>query len=105
MAKLVASFLHQAKSVDGTPLRLRFNEKELSFAASSTAARPPDKEGLVRDQERGKVGHTHGRTNEQTEHNNMHMQKPYNLARNSLSKITGGSSRSLLAKTFQLHHT
>lgn len=53
MDKLVSSLLHQAKAVDGTPLKLRFNEKELSFAASSSA-RPPDKEGLVSKKGPGK---------------------------------------------------
>ena len=53
MDKLVSSFLHQAKAVDGSPLKLRFNEKELSFAASSNA-RPPDKEGLVSKKGPGK---------------------------------------------------
>lgn len=49
----MSSLLHQAKTVDGTPLKLRFNEKELSFAANCSI-HPPDKEGLVSKKGPGK---------------------------------------------------
>lgn len=49
----MSSLLHQAKTVDGSPLKLRFNEKELSFAANCRT-HPPDKEGLVSKKGPGK---------------------------------------------------
>ena len=53
MEKLMSSLLHQAKTVDGSPLKLRFNEKELSFVANCRT-HPPDKEGLVSKKGPGK---------------------------------------------------